>query len=244
MDVAKRHIIQQLRKEILPLEGLKVLPSDLKINMELPSLENAFPNKTFPVGCVHEFVSGKDDDSAATYGFIGFLLSKLMQQGGNVIWVSSRQTVFPNTLKEFGISPEDVVFIQVRDSKDILWTIEEALKCDWFAAVVGEVRHMGFTESRRLQLAAEKSRVTGFIHRPFTKSQNQVACVSRWHVSSLPSEIDKEFPGVGFPRWEIELKKIRNGRPGRWSVEWRPDGIHSLDENVIARPDVYRTKAG
>ena len=28
------------------------------------------------------------------------------------------------------------------------------------------------------------------------------------------------MPGVGFPRWQVDLLKVRNGNPGSWTVEW------------------------
>ena len=28
------------------------------------------------------------------------------------------------------------------------------------------------------------------------------------------------MPGISFPRWQVELLKIRNGKPGRWQLEW------------------------
>ena len=80
--------------------------------------------------------------------------------------------------------------------------MEEALKCDGLAAVVGEIQELSFMVSRRLQLAVEQSRVT------------------RWKISSVPSELNDDMPGVGFPRWKVELLKIRNGKPGSWTIEW------------------------
>ncbi|HEY4206229.1 MAG TPA: hypothetical protein VGM31_05445, partial [Puia sp.] len=34
------------------------------------------------------------------------------------------------------------------------------------------------------------------------------------------------MPGVGFPRWNIELSRIRNGHPGSWVVEWQAGRFH------------------
>jgi protein ImuA len=28
------------------------------------------------------------------------------------------------------------------------------------------------------------------------------------------------MPGVGFPRWNVELLKVRNGKPGAWQIEF------------------------
>ena len=98
--------------------------------------------------------------------------------------------------------------------------MEEALKYDGLSAVVGEMQELDFTASRRLQLAVEKSRVTGFILRRNPKHINTTACVARWKITSLATEQSDDLPGVGFPKWTIELLKIRNGRPGKWEVSF------------------------
>ncbi len=99
--------------------------------------------------------------------------------------------------------------------------MEEALKCDGLAAVVGEINEINFASSRRLQLAVEQSRVTGFILHPKVQNITTTACVSRWRITSLASLLEDDLPGVGFPRWNVELLKIRNGSIGAWQIEWR-----------------------
>jgi protein ImuA len=98
--------------------------------------------------------------------------------------------------------------------------MEEALKCDGLSAVIGEVPELSFTASRRLQLAVEKSQVTGFLIRRSVRHLNTTACVTRWKITSLPSESEDDLPGIGYPRWNVELLKVRNGKPGSWQIEW------------------------
>ena len=97
--------------------------------------------------------------------------------------------------------------------------MEEALKCTGIAAVIGDMQELSFTNSRRLQLAVEQSQVTGFVFRRNPRHLDTTACVTRWKISSLPSELKEGMPGVGFPRWNVELLKVRNGRPGKWQIE-------------------------
>jgi hypothetical protein len=39
-------------------------------------------------------------------------------------------------------------------------------------------------------------------------------------ISPVQSDVIDGLPGIGFPRWNIELLKIRNGKPGTWQAEW------------------------
>ena len=216
----KANIIAQLQKDILPLQGFKPVPNGTGVDIGLGPINIAFPNEIFPLGVVHEFICAVTEDVSASCGFISGILSSLMHSGGAGIWISSSQTVFPTALKSFGIDPHKIIFINLKKEKEIAWALEEALKCDGLAAVVGEVRELSFTVSRRLQLAVEQSRVTGFILRPNPRNLTTTACVTRWKITSIPSMLADDMPGVGFPRWNVELLKVRNGKPGTWQIEW------------------------
>ncbi len=174
------------------MEGFKSTANNA-LDLGLGPILSAFPNGSFPLGAIHEFLSVSAEDSAAATGFLSGLLSSLMGSHG-------------------------------QKEKDVIWAMDEALKCAALTAVVGELHDISFTASRRLQLAVEESQVTGFILRKSYQSKSKesgtTACASRWSISSLPSEIVEELPGVGFPKWRVELSRMRNGRTGMWDVMW------------------------
>jgi protein ImuA len=236
MDEVRRDIISRLERDILPLEGLKLLSTDNTITLGFPAIEQAFPHAIFPVGCIHEFLYSSEQDFAATNGFIAALLGRLMQFNGVSLWISSSRTLFPAALKQFNIEPQQIIFVDLRNEKDILYAVEEALKCNRLATVVGEIQEISFKESRRLQLAAEQSRVTVFLIRPQRSIAGTIACVSRWRVASLPSEPIDGMPGVGFPRWNVELLKIRNGKPGKWAIEYSTNRFKEIRQNILSAP--------
>jgi protein ImuA len=157
-----------------------------------------------------------------------------MQFDGAAIWVSASRTLFPAALKRFGVQPNKIIFIDLKNESDVLYATEECLKCKRIAAVVGETKYIGFKESRRLQLAAEQSRVTGLLVRPQYKTINTTACVSRWRVTGLPRELPDGMPGIGFPRWNIELLKVRNGKPGAWQLEYSSNRLKEIKQNIFS----------
>ncbi len=220
MPAKKADIIIQLQKDILPLLGFKPILNSAPFEVGLGPIEDSFPNGLFPLGAVHEFCCAGSEDAAATGGFIAGVLAPLMRSGRTVIWISSSRMIFPPALTSFGISPDKIIFVDLQNERDILWVMEEALRYDGLAAVVGEIRELSFTASRRLQLAVEQSRVTGFILRLDPRNMNTTACITRWKITALPSEPENDLPGIGFPQWNVELLKVRNGRPGSWQLEW------------------------
>jgi len=228
MLASKKDIINELQKNILHWQGIKVALADTKLFAGLEPVESAFPNAVFPTGAIHEFLTEEPEHAAACGGFLGGLLQVLMQQGGICLWISTARSLFPPALKTFGVNPDRIIFIDLKRERDLLWAMEEALKCGSLAAVVAEVSEMSFTESRRLQLVVEKSRVTGFILRSSTKKLSATACVARWKITPLPSELENGMPGVGFPRWNVELLKVRNGNPGSWKIEWQAGAFRPL----------------
>ena len=220
MTGTKADIIARLQKEILPLQGFKTTFKNAANDVVPGLIKDAFPNAVFPLGAIHEFLSSSAEDAAATNGFVAGIVSSLMKKNGAAIWIGASRSIFPPALQSFGIAPDKIIFIELKQENQMLWAMEEALKCDGLAAVIGEIKELNFTASRRLQLAVEQSQVTGFILRNKPRSINTTACVTRWNISSLPSELEGEMPGVGFPRWNVDLVKVRNGKPGNWQIEW------------------------
>ena len=239
MITAKTDIITRLKMEILPLEGLKISMAGEALDAGLGPINQAFPQRSFPLGSIHEFISSGPESAAATGGFISALVSPLMKKGGAGIWIGSSGKIFPPALQQFGIEPARIIFIELKKEKDLLWAVEEALKCHGLAAVVAEIPSLSFTNSRRFQLAVEQSQVTGFIHRSNTQILNTNAAVSRWRINPLPTETYDALPGLGYPRWNVELLKIRNGKPGVWQMEWSDHRFNTISKpipTIIAEP--------
>jgi protein ImuA len=231
-------MIEALQRQILTIQGNRT-PADERSVLGLGLLESSFPDNTFPRAAIHELISFSSEEATCTNGFISVILGKLMQKGGSCIWISTRRKIFPPALKAFGIEPERVLFVDAWKLKDALWVIEEALKCDAMQAVIGEISELSFNDSRRLQLAVEKSKVTGFIHRHKPKQINALACVSRWKISPAASSLSNNMPGVGFPKWDVELLKARNGKTGKWTLQWSPQGLEYIPEKIII-PEIHK----
>lgn len=221
MNLEKQALIDQLRQDLLGWEGYRPPAPEEQQAFGLGPIERAFPGQVFPTGVLHEFISTRPEFTASIGGFIAGILQTLLDKGGVCVWVSYTRRIYPPALKRFGVDPDRIIFIDVKREKDVLWVAEEALKCSGIAAVICETRLLSFMESRRLQLAIEQSRVTAFILRKDVKELKSTACTARWTVKPLRSKLRPGMPGVGYPRWQVELLKVKNGKPGTWQVEWK-----------------------
>lgn len=242
--MTRADIIARLQQDILHLQGQRPVRDEPVGRVKLGPILNSFPHKTFPTGAVHEYITTTPGDAAATTGFVSGILSALMQHGGYCVWISPEKIIFPPGLKSFGIEPDHVLFIHLRKEKDICWALEAALQVEGLAGVVSELPDLDFTVSRRLQLAVEKSGVTGFVLRHQPRKLHPTACVGRWQISSLASYHPERLPGVGFPCWNINLQKIRGGKPGSWQMVWMDGHFQELPEISLISSQTPLRKIG
>lgn len=236
MPQTKEEIISKLRQDMIRWEGFKPPQPGANSDLGLGPVAAAFPDGVFPTGAIHEFISSRPEETSASGGFIAGLVQKLLSNGGVCLWISYSRRIYPPALKLFGIDPDRVIFVDVPLQKDVLWVMEEALKCDGVATVICETRELSFTESQRLQLAVEKSRVTGFILRKDVRKVNTTACVTRWQITPVRSQLRPGMPGVGCPRWQVNLLRVRNGRPGHWTIEWKKQAFRTITAPQINEP--------
>jgi len=227
---AKKELLIKLQQDILLWQGFKPQAGASAERIGLGEIEQAFPGGVFPKRAIHEFITVLPEDAACSDGFIAGLLAVLMQDGAACVWVSTSRRLFPASLSTFNVEPERIIFMDVKTEKDALWITEEALKCEGLAAVVAELNNLSLIASRRLQLAVEQSGVTGFILRKDASKAASTVATARWKISPLPSDTGNGLPGLGFPRWQVELLKVRNGNPGSWVLEWAGENFAAVEK--------------
>lgn len=185
-------------------------------------------------------------------GAVGFALAQV-PRGGTILWVqdhmAARETgrSYGPALGRFGGDPEKLVFARGRTAAEVLWTMEEGLKCTALAAVIGEIwgdpRALGFTATKRLTLAAERRGVHVFLLR-FGASVTLSLARQRWRVGSAVSDPHPHDPRApGNPRWRAELFRAREMPPGLWEVSYDA-AAHRLDLAAPFRdPVLAQTRA-
>ena len=120
-------IISKLRQDLLRWEGYKPPVSGQHDTLGLGPLEGVFPNGVFPVSAVHELVCANSEQAAASGGLVSGMLSVLMQPGCVCVWIGRDRRLFAPALSSFGVTPHQVVFINLVNDKDTLWVMEEAI---------------------------------------------------------------------------------------------------------------------
>ena len=52
--------------------------------------------------------------------------------------------------------------------------------------------------------------------------------------------VSKGMPGIGYPKWEVTLLKVRNGKPGNWKIQWRNKKFELIDQPGLIIPEEQR----
>lgn len=102
-------------------------------------------------------------------GELSFLmpaLARITHGERYVALVSPPYIPFAPALNNHGVRLEHLLIIRAEKNTDALWAIEQTLRCKSFGAVLGWPESIRDRDVRRLQLAAEAGRSTGFIYRP------------------------------------------------------------------------------
>jgi protein ImuA len=243
---ALRATIRRLERDsgAAPVEG---------VDLGCVPVMQALPEEGLMRGRVHEVVGEMRSDvrDGACFGFAAALLVTLAQEcTGPILWCPRDANCLGGGLSAqgfaaFGLDPNRVVMIDARSEADRLWVMAEALATGGVCAILAEFDPMtatgsgsgagggaggGATGLRRLQLAAEKSGVTGLILRPrgvtarVRVDRPSGAVETRWRVTAAPSHMNSHD---WRPAWSVVLDRARRGRvrpANPWVLTWSLDG--------------------
>ncbi len=255
-----------LRETVRRLErgGFDALPSSVS-PLGVAAIDAVLHEGGLATGALHEILpavgDGRDSPhDGAALAFASLCLGRFARAEdgtrrqtvpGRILWCRRAGGVFDArpyapALAPF-LDPARLILVETARADDVLWAMEEGLRCGALTAVLGEVFDTDLVATRRLQLAAEKSGVPALLLRrrgaPAATSSGVTAATTRWRVASAPSAPVRDRQGrlveaLGSPRWRLELLRNRFGDPSRadipsWTVEWNDE---TGDLAVVSAP--------
>ena len=252
--------LERLKAHIQRLEGVggtlaeanrQVLP------FGIDEIDDRLPGGGLARGALHEVFAA---DAGIATAFCALLAGRLAKDAENasVLWCERPWTLdagalYGPALLQFGIDPARLILVRARRDSDALWAMEEGLRCDQVAAVVGELGDISLTASRRLQLAAEETGVTALSLRSKVDKPPPSAAATRWRLDAVTHEKDwprandnndfintpPALPELGAARWQAELFRCRGGTSANWMMEWNDEtGDLSVATEIRNRPPV------
>jgi len=216
-EIARQARLADLRRYLAEAEGFGQEAGVLPFGV--PEIDEALPWRGLPLAALHEIENaGAIDEDGAVVTFLAGILARLAA-ARPVLWCLQRPDLHAPGLALAGLEARRLLLLRAPNEREILWAMEEGLRSRAPVAVVGEVEALSTPASRRLQLAAESAGVTGFVLHRSAGNTAASAAVTRWRVAALPSVPVTGEPGIGRPRWRVELLRCRGGMPAAWDVE-------------------------
>ena len=193
---------------------------------------------------------------AVDAGAVGFALAHLTGKGP-ILWLQDRQSrqdsgrpclagMGAGILAGIG-DHLDLLYLELNRAADVLWAMEEGLRCPSLGGVVAEVwgnpAALDFTATKRLALRSEAHAVPAWLIRR-AATADLSAARERWRVASLPSATvpdDMRAPGAAL--WRAELFRARWRTPGQWVARYDKGVLlleHGMERTGDAVPQVRR----
>lgn len=217
------YALEELRARIAHLERSGRSRPRSGLTLGIPVVDLHLPNGGLARGALHEAIGGGPDlrHGAAAALFAASILGGCKR---SVLWVLKARDLFAPGLAAAGLHPDRLIYAETGDEAQVLPVAEEGLRHKGLAGVVAESARLSLTASRRLQLAAEVSGVTALVIRRWPGrgelELGGTAAVTRWRLTALASApVAGGVPGVGDPRWRLELLRCRGAEPALWIVE-------------------------
>lgn len=231
--MAGSHTLESLRARIRSLERSGAADGDLVrtpvMSTGLAEMDGALPWGGLPLGRVHQVTGGEDGFLAPVLAFTAGLAGRLATRATPLVWVVEAggpdDGLYGPGLAALGLPPDRLLVVRAGTATEVLWAMEETLRCPAPAVVVGQARDVDLTAGRRLQLAAEQGSTTGFLV-PSAHGTGwgagtpspPAAAATRWRVDPAPSA-PVPWRGLGPPRWTVTLERCQGGLPRSWLVE-------------------------
>lgn len=205
-------LLARLRDQIWALEqGSGTAPAAVPIGAP----DGVLPWGGLPLARLHQIAV----TDGAGLGFAAGLLG-LLARRQPVLWCRRRTAEGPYLpgIATFGLTPDRVLMAEADRAREVLWTMEEGLRCAGLGAVLGEIDDLPSAAVRRLQLAAEAGGVVGLVVTPARIAT--AGATTRWKIAAAPST-PPPWGGLGPPAWRVALERCRGALPHSWVLEWR-----------------------
>jgi protein ImuA len=218
--------IEALRGRLAKLERTH-LTATTHLPLWLPQAHSKNTAPSLICGALNEIAAAVHGDRPAAFAFaIALTAATLDIRSGPAVLVVSRRGLadfgapYGHGLARLGLDVGRLLLIETKSDKDALWALEQALRSPARPAMVaGAVAGgLGLTPSRRLNLAAALHGTPLVVLRA-PEAVGTSAAVTRWRIASASAARDR-FGALAQARWDAALERCRNGRTGKWLIEW------------------------
>jgi protein ImuA len=195
-------LIDRLRRRLRAVEastGLSDAGTGL-VTLGVPPIDGTLGGG-LACGALHEIAAERETEIAAAIGFA--LALAIRRKADHLVWITEELSLaesgvpYGPGLDQAGLPPERLITVTTAHGRDVLWAMEEALRCPAVGAVIGEIRARGIdvVATRRLSLAAAAGNALALLVRTAPDDEPSAAA-TRWVIGAARALIER-------PRWPL-----------------------------------------
>lgn len=180
------------------------------------SIDKMLPRGGLRRDAITEWVADSESSGAAALSLIAAAnLLKGAGKPGPLVVVCGDSGFYPPAAVSLGIPVDRIIWVRPKRHADLVWAIDQALRCESVAAVWAYAGfHLDDRDARRFQLASESGKTAGLLVRPAATRGKPSFAEVRFHVRHLAmashqNPFDSVVSSRGSVREEIAVQSHR-----------------------------------
>ena len=175
------------------------------------------PRNGFRSNAITEWVADRDSSGAAMVSMISTVSRmRTAETQGPLVVIADDNHFHPPAAAAIGMDVSRLIWVRPPTHADVVWSIDQALRCPAVSAVWAHVGgSLDDRDARRFQLAAESGGTPGILVRPQSARGRPSFSEVRMHVAALPTRSTFDFLSV-----RVTLDRCRGRSGGRSADLW------------------------
>lgn len=213
--MAVQAVVEALRRQIAHWEGRANPAAPSALRPSFLKLERLLPAGGFLPGTLVEWLASEPGSGTET---LALAVARQACAGGKaLVVVEAQRELYSPAAARLGVALDRLVIARAPREADLLWALEQSLRCPAVGAVVCRLDRLAGRDFRRLQLAAEEGQTLGLLIRPDSaKNEPSWADVRFWVEPRTGDRID------GPRHWKATVLRCRGGPAGATAL-WEFD---------------------
>ena len=181
-------MIERLRNRIRKVETASRVDDEARISSGCVAIDRLLPGGGYQRGALVQWLTGGGQGA----DYLSLLLARqACADGGALVVFDPLNQFFPPAAAAVGINLDNLIILRTDQANqeletDLLWSIDQSLRCPAVAAVWGPLDHIDERWFRRFQLSAESSGCLGLFVQPIRQARQPSWAEVQWLVSSVP----------------------------------------------------------
>ncbi len=182
-------VLDQLRSQIRAVESERNAHGEDRVSSQCVAVDRMLPGAGYARGTLVDWIA----PSGCAADFLSLsVASRACENGGALVVIDPDRQFFPSAAAAMGINMDNLIVLRSAEKpgghiraigQDLLWAIDQSLRCPAVAAVWGPLPKIDDRWQRRFQLSAEASGSMGLFVRPLALARQPSWAEVQWLVS-------------------------------------------------------------